>query len=57
MTKDEIKRNAPSGATFYADIKGRIVYLFKSNHGYRQISGNLISFFDSGIPTIDIKPL
>ena len=52
-----IKANAPSGATFYADIQGVIIYLFRSSYGYRQIQGNLISFYDSGIPRSMIKPL
>ena len=54
---DNIKANAPKGATFYADIQGVIIYLFRSSHGYRQIQGNLISFYDSGIPRSMIKPL
>ena len=57
MKIEEIRKNAPSGATSYADIDGIIVYLFKSNYGYRQIKDNIISFYDSGIPLDQIKPL
>lgn len=57
MTIKEIRNNNPDGATAYADIKGIIIYLFRSNYGYRQIKGNIISFYDSGIPLDQIKPL
>lgn len=57
MTIEEIRKNKPKGATAYADIKGIIIYLFKSNYGYRQIKDNIISFYDSGIPSNQIKPL
>lgn len=58
FTIEEIRKNAPSGATHYFDYdKGFIVYLFKYNYGYRQIKDNIISFYDSGIPLDQIKPL
>ena len=57
MTIEEIRKNKPEGATAYAQLESNTVYLFKSNHGYRQIKGNLISFYDSGIPLDQIKPL
>ena len=57
MNIEEIRKNAPSGAWFYADIESVIIYLFKSSYGFRQIKGNVISFCDSGIPLEWIKPL
>ena len=57
MNIEEIRKNKPEGATAYAQLESNTVYLFKSNHGYRQIKGNLISFYDSGIPLDQIKPL
>ena len=57
MTIEEIRKNRPIGATAYAQLESSTIYLFKSNHGYRQIKGNLISFYDSGIPLDQIKPL
>ena len=57
MTIEEIRKNKPNGATAYADIMGIIVYLFNSNYGYRQVKGNIISFYDSGIPLDQVKPL
>ena len=49
MTIEEVRKNKPIGATAYAQLESSTIYLFKSNHGYRQIKGNLISFYDSGI--------
>ena len=57
MTIEEIRKNAPDGSKFYANIEGVIIYLFKSSYGFRQIKGNVISFCDSGIPLEWIKPL
>ena len=57
MTIEEIRKNAPDGAKFYANIEGVIIYLFKSSYGFRQIKNNVISFCDSGIPLEWIKPL
>ena len=57
MTIEEIRKNKPIGATAYAQLESSTIYLFKSNHGYRQIKGNLISFYDGGIPLDQIKPL
>ena len=57
MNIEEIRKNAPDGARFYANIEGVIIYLFKSSYGFRQIKKNVISFCDSGIPLEWIKPL
>ena len=57
MNIEEIRKNAPKGARFYANIEVVIIYLFKSNYGFRQIKKNVISFCDSGIPLEWIKPL
>lgn len=56
MTLDQIKKNAPSGATHYSDeVDGKIIYLFKSSYGFRQIKDNIINFYETGLE--DIKPL
>jgi hypothetical protein len=47
----------PKGATHYAEVDGNIIYLFRSNYGFRQIKGNIIGFMETGIPLEDIKPL
>lgn len=53
---DEIRKNAPSGATAYIEFEGRIYYFFKSNYGWRQIKENLIQFDDSDVNHL-LKPL
>lgn len=56
MTIEEIRKNAPKGATHYSDsIEGIILYFFESSYGFRQIKGNIINFYDSGVEYI--KPL
>lgn len=56
MTLDEIRKNKPDGATHYSDeVEGKIIYLFKSSYGFRQIKDNIINFYETGLE--DIKPL
>lgn len=56
-TPKEILEGKPSGATHYAIIDGKVIYLFESTYGFRQIKGNLIGFACTGIPTSEIKRL
>ena len=56
-TPKEILEGKPSGATHYAIIDGKVIYLFESPYGFRQIKGNLIGFACTGIPTSEIKRL
>lgn len=56
-TPKEILEGKPSGATHYAIIGGKVIYLFESPYGFRQIKGNLIGFACTGIPTSEIKRL
>ena len=56
-TPKEILEGKPSGATHYAIINGKVIYLFESPYGFRQIKGNLIGFACTGIPTSEIKSL
>ena len=51
----DIKQNAPKGATHYAEHEGKIFYFFKSKYGFRQIKGNIIQFDDANLD--EIKPL
>lgn len=57
MNIDEIRKNAPKGATHHTDKYDDIIYFFKSKYGFRQIKDNVISFYDIGIPISEIKPL
>lgn len=41
MNKDEIKRNAPDGATHYIKVDGAVIYVMKLTFWYR--------YFDNGI--------
>jgi len=56
-TPKEILEGKPSGATNYAIIDGKVIYLFESPYGFRQIKGNLIGFACTGISTSEIKRL
>ena len=56
-TPKEILEGKPSGATHYAIIDGKVIYLFESPYGFRQIKGNLIGFASTGIPTSEIRRL
>ena len=56
MTPQQIKANAPEGATHYCKYKGRFFYFFKSNYGFRQIEKNIIQFQDPNADHL-IKPL
>lgn len=55
MNIEEIRKAAPKGATHYNSDHGVILYFFRSSQGFRQIKGNIINFYDSGI--YEIKPL
>ena len=57
MTIEEIRKGAPSGAIGYVKYSNSILYFIKSNYGWRQIKGNIISFYESGISDADIQPL
>lgn len=49
MTIEEIRKNAPEGATHYAKHEAATFYFFESSYGFRQIKGNLIQFDDANL--------
>ena len=53
----DIKRNAPKGATHYFIYEGIVKYFFKSKYGFRQIKDNLIVFYDSGLTVQELSPI
>ncbi|MEG2686808.1 MAG: hypothetical protein RR954_06790 [Christensenellaceae bacterium] len=55
MNIEEIRKNAPSGATHYYQDGNITAFYFKSNYGFRQIHSNIIDFYESSADLI--KPL
>ena len=53
----DIKQNAPSGATHYFIQEGTVKYFFKTKYGFRQTKDNLIVFFDSGLTVQELSPI
>lgn len=53
----DIKQNAPKGATHYFIYEGIVKYFFKTKYGFRQIKDNLIVFYDSGLTVQELSPI